>query len=102
MKLLEVIGNCLRCGAGHLLTDDNVWDMCQCCFRISKLPHASHLMARMAEATLSHIVRGPWICRSQLAFECSGVLSSRVVSVSDRAFVVPFVPADHERVLSRQ
>ncbi len=57
MKLLEVIGNCMRCGAGPLLTDDDVWNMCQCCFRISRLPHASHLMARMAEATLSHIVR---------------------------------------------
>ncbi len=71
MKLLEVIGNCMRCGAGHLLTDDNVWDMCQCCFRISRLPHASHLMARMAEATLSHIVRScdscadvRWLVRS--------------------------------------
>ena len=56
MKLLEVLGNCMRCGAGPLLTDDNVWDMCQCCFRIIHLAHASHLMRRMGEATLSHLV----------------------------------------------
>ena len=56
MKLLELLGNCIRCGAGPLLNDENVWEMAQCCFRISRLSRASHLMQKTAEATLSHLI----------------------------------------------
>jgi len=56
MRLLEVIGNALRCGAGAALTDETVWDMAQCCFLISRVEHGSHLLQKTGETTLSHIV----------------------------------------------
>lgn len=55
LRLLEVLGNCLRCASGPLLTDDNVWEMVQCCFRISQLEMASHLLEAFSETALAQL-----------------------------------------------
>ena len=56
IKLLEVSEHCLRSPAGPLLTDANVWEIVQTCFRIAQHHPASALLHRTAEATLGHIV----------------------------------------------
>ena len=56
LRLLELLGNALRCGAGADLTDDSVWDAVQCAFLISRIDRGSHLLRRSGENTLEAIV----------------------------------------------
>lgn len=56
MKLLEVLGNTLRCGSSIYLTDDNIWNIIQACFRISRVEQSSHLLQRTGESTLAHVI----------------------------------------------
>lgn len=56
LRLLELLGNALRCGAGAALTDDSVWDAVQCAFLISRIDRGSHLLRRSGENTLEAIV----------------------------------------------
>lgn len=36
LRLIELLGNALRCGAGRALSDDSVWDAVQCAFLIDR------------------------------------------------------------------
>ena len=56
LRLLELLGNALRAGAGVCLTDDSVWDAVQCAFLISRIDRGSHLLRRSGENTLEAIV----------------------------------------------
>jgi hypothetical protein len=56
MRLLEVLGNTLRCGAGALLTDESIWDIAQACFFISRVGSGSPLLQRTGETALSHLI----------------------------------------------
>ena len=56
MKLLELLVNCLRSAAGSLLTDERVWQVTVCCFRIANIDRASYLLQKNAESTLTHVV----------------------------------------------
>ena len=44
MRLLELLGNCVRSSVGVLLTDAHVWEAAQCCFRIACMDRCSHLL----------------------------------------------------------
>eukprot|EP01138_Halocafeteria_seosinensis_P010884 gb/GECG01011117.1/.p1 GENE.gb/GECG01011117.1/~~gb/GECG01011117.1/.p1 ORF type:complete len:2015 (+),score=275.06 gb/GECG01011117.1/:1-6045(+) len=56
MKLLELLVNCLRSVAGPLLTDERVWQVTVCCFRIANIDRASYLLQKNAESTLTHVI----------------------------------------------
>lgn len=56
MKLLELLEYCLRCNAGPLICDANVWQMVQTCYRISQQPRSSIHLCHTAENTLAHLV----------------------------------------------
>ncbi|TMW61977.1 hypothetical protein Poli38472_009470 [Pythium oligandrum] len=56
MKLLELVEFSLRCDAGHLISDENVWKMAQLCYSISCQPRSSEYLCRAAENTLAHLI----------------------------------------------
>jgi hypothetical protein len=80
MRLLEVIGNALRCDAGNSLTDDNVWDMSQCAFLISRVERGSHLLQKSGESTLSQIIMHVFSRTDEL----SVLSSSSSISISQK------------------
>jgi golgi-specific brefeldin A-resistance guanine nucleotide exchange factor 1 len=55
MRILQVLLDCLRCPAGTLLTDQNVWDMVQSCYDIGRQPRLSELLQRAAEHILMQV-----------------------------------------------
>lgn len=56
MRLLELLGNCVRGPAGVLLTDAHVWEAAQCCFRIARMERCSHLLQRTSQSALTQAV----------------------------------------------
>lgn len=56
LRVLEVLSNAVRCGAGHLMSDDRVWDAAQCAYRVARRDKASALLRRGAESTLTAVV----------------------------------------------
>ncbi|KAL7994551.1 putative Sec7 domain, mon2, dimerization and cyclophilin-binding domain, Sec7 domain superfamily [Plasmopara halstedii] len=56
MKLLELVEYCIRCDAGHLISDENLWKMLQLCYSIRCQPRSSMHLSRSADNTLSHLV----------------------------------------------
>lgn len=56
VRLLELLGNCVRGPAGALLTDAHVWEAAQCCFRIACMERCSHLLQRTSQSTLTQAV----------------------------------------------
>jgi hypothetical protein len=56
MRLLELLGNCVRSSIGVLLTDAHVWGAAQCCFRIACMDRCSHLLQRMSQTALTQTV----------------------------------------------
>ena len=56
VRLLELLGNCVRGPAGALLTDAHVWDAAQCCFRIASMERCSHLLQRTSQSALTQAV----------------------------------------------
>eukprot|EP00742_Colponemidia_sp_Colp-10_P009616 GILJ01010503.1.p1 GENE.GILJ01010503.1~~GILJ01010503.1.p1 ORF type:complete len:1514 (+),score=239.29 GILJ01010503.1:28-4569(+) len=49
MKMLNVILDSLRCTSGHYLNDENLWNLIQTCFRISRHHKTSELLHKTAE-----------------------------------------------------
>jgi brefeldin A-resistance guanine nucleotide exchange factor 1 len=87
MTLLEVLENIIRCPAGPLLTDDNVWSLLHCSYTLSKIEKSSLLLRKTAEATLSHIVlhvfsNGRRIASRQKQQEMSPLSSSHTSMVA--------------------
>ena len=57
MRLLELLGNVVRCGAGERLSDEAVWETVQCAYLLSKPERgSSRALQRRAEAALSDVV----------------------------------------------
>ncbi len=56
MSLLEVTENVVRSEAGAHLTDDNVWQLIKSCHRLAHMEHASPLLRKSAESTLTNIL----------------------------------------------
>lgn len=56
MKLLELLEYCLRCKVGCLITDRNVWQMIQTCYRMVNDPRSSIYLCHTAENTFAHLV----------------------------------------------
>ena len=56
MSLLEVTENVVRSDAGAHLTDDNVWQLIKSCHRLAHMEHASPLLRKSAESTLTNIL----------------------------------------------
>ena len=52
VRILQVLLDCLRCPAGTLLSDQNVWDMVQSSYDIGRQPRLSQLLKRTAEHIL--------------------------------------------------
>jgi len=73
VRILQVLNDCLRCPAGDLLTDQNVWDMVQSCYDIGRQPRLSELLQRTAEHMLTQVVLSIFARFSQL--QSSGLLS---------------------------
>ena len=55
VRILQVLLDCLRCPAGTLLSDQNVWDMVQSCYTIGRQARLSELLKRTAEHVLMQV-----------------------------------------------
>ena len=55
VRILQVLLDCLRCPAGTMLSDQNVWDMVQSCYDIGRQPRLSGPLKRTAEHILMQV-----------------------------------------------
>ena len=56
VRILQVLLDCLRCPAGTLLSDQNVWDMVQIGYDIGRQARLSELLKRTAEHVLMQMI----------------------------------------------
>lgn len=56
MKILRALLSCLSCPAGRLLSDENVFEMINVCYRLSR-GRLSEVLKRVAERTMIEIVK---------------------------------------------
>ena len=52
---MQVLLDCLRCPAGVLLTDSDVWGMVRSCYHIGRQQRLSILLQRTAEHILTQV-----------------------------------------------
>jgi len=94
VRILQVLLDCLRCPAGVLLTDSDVWGMVRCCFHIGRQQRVSVLLQRTAEHILTQVTLTIFARFSQLQAEGGFDEPTLAVANPSASLGAPSAPGD--------